>query len=386
MTLVRRALLLVAGCLLAALAIREAVVLAFAGSRPELAAAAWPGHPAVALDRGLRTIGASVAAGRPPADTVTAELRAISRRDPLNPGPLLVEGTNAFAAGDLPRAEHLLDAASRLDPLAPAPRFLLAQLYFRQNRGADGLRQVSFLFDRLNGDAAPLVPALAQYAAQPGNAPRLKALLDAQPNVRSQVLALLADDPANLPSILRLAPTSGSAADMQWRERLLAALVGKQDYGRAYALWQRFGGVGSPARPGVFNPRFTPGGPPPPFNWRLVSSASGTAEPQTGGGLHLLYFGRDDAVLADQTLLLRPGRYALDFAVRGEPTGLVWALTCLPGTDRQDAPLAQKSFSFTIPATGCPAQRLELRGTMSDYPMTVDLNVSPVTLRQVSPS
>lgn len=381
MILVRRALLLAAGVLLAGLAIREAAVLAFVGPHPTLASAVWPNHPSVALDRGLRAIGQSVAAGRAPPPAVTSELRAISRRDPLNPGPLLVEGTNAFAAGDLPHAERLLTTASRLDPLAPAPRFLLAQLFFAQNRGAEGLGQVSFLFDRLNGDAAPLVPALAQFAGQPRNALQLKGLLDAQPSVRAQVLTLLAEDPANLPTILRLAPRVATKDDLPWRQRLLASLVDKGQFARAYALWQSFGGVREPAASGIYNPRFLAGGPLPPFNWRLSSSPSGTAEPKPGGGLHILYFGREDTSLADQLLLLKPGRYRLDFAVQGEAPGLLWILTCLPGIDRQEAPLAQKSFTFTVPPTNCPAQRLELRGAMGDYPMTLDLTLSPVILR-----
>ena len=108
-------------------ALRVAAVLAFAQSRPELAAAFWPTHPSVQLTVGLQTIGSSVAAGHAPSPAVTAQLRAVASRDPLNPGPLLVEGTNAFAAGDLARAEPLLLAASRLDPLAPAPRHAMPQ-------------------------------------------------------------------------------------------------------------------------------------------------------------------------------------------------------------------------------------------------------------------
>ncbi|URD61691.1 hypothetical protein M8312_04045 [Sphingomonas sp. KRR8] len=380
MTVLRRALVIIAGLLLAGLAIRVAAVLGFAQTRPELAASIWPKHPAVRLSAGMQAIGETVAAGRAPSAMVTAELRAVARRDPLNPGPLLVEGTRAFAAGDLPKADRLLKEASRLDPLAPAPRFLLAQLYFRQNRAEAGLAEVGFLFERLNGDAAPLVPALAQYAAQPGAAIRLKPVLDRRPVVRGQVLSLMADNPANLPSILQLAPHQGGDADVEWRQRLLSSLVDHRDYARAYALWQQFGNVASSPRAAIYNPRFLVGGAPPPFNWRLSSSPAGTAEPQAGGGLHLLYFGRDDTVLADQILLLPAGHYRLSHSLRGEPTGLFWALTCLPGSTRQEAALTQNRFDFVIPAAGCAAQRLELRGTMGDYPMTVDVNLGPLVL------
>lgn len=378
----RRPVLVVAGLLVALLAVRVAAVLAFSSSRPGLAEAIWPTHPGVQLGAGLRAIRASAVAGQaPPADAIQ-QVRAVARRDPLNSGPLLVEGTSAFAAGDLPRAESLLRAASRLDPLAPAPRFLLADLYFRQGQAEPGLAQVGFLLERFNGNAAPLVPALALFAVQPGAAEKLRPLLARQPIVRDQLLALLADNPEDLPTILAIAPRT-QAPGAEWQQRLLASLVAKADYGRAHALWRRFGRV--TAEPGgLFNPRFLAGGPSPPFNWRLTSGAAGTAEAQSGGGLHLLYFGRDEAVLADQLLLLPPGSYSLSFTVRGEPTGLAWSLTCLPGTARQEAPLSQGRLEFFVPPSGCPAQRLELRGAMADYPRTVDLILSPVALTRRS--
>jgi tetratricopeptide (TPR) repeat protein len=377
----RRSILIAAGLLVGVLAIRVAAVLAFQSSRPELARAIWPNHPGVQLSASLDAIGASAVAGHAPAPDVLEKVRAVARRDPLNPGPLLVEGTNAFAAGDLARAESLLLAASRLDPLAPASRFLLADLYFRQNRADPGLAQVGFLLERLNGNAAPLVPALAQFATQPGAAAKLRPVLARQPVVRGQVLALLADDPEHLPAILAIAPRREAPADAEWQQRLLSALVTRQDYAHAHALWRRFANVA--AEPGrLFNPEFRAGGPPPPFNWRLTSGPAGTAEARSGGGLHLLYFGREDAVLADQLLLLPPGRYSLKFRVAGEPTGLGWALTCLPGTRRQDAILSQGRFDFVVPSSGCPAQRLELRGATSDNPRLIDVVLSPVSLNR----
>ena len=382
MTALRRVLVGSAALVLALLAVRVAAVLAFTAPRPDLAAAWWPSHPSVVLDRGLRTIGAGAATGRAPDPALTAGLRSLVARDPLNPGPLLVEGTDAFARGDLSRGERLLSRASQLDPLGPAPRFLLAQLYLRQGRAAEALGEIGFLFERLQGDAAPLVPALAQYAAQPGAAAQLKPVLDRQPTVRGQVLSLLADDPANLPTILALAPAQGGANETEWREHLLSALVRRGEFTRADAVWRRFAGLGPTNRPALFNPGFAAGGPPPPFNWRLTSSAAGTAEPRSGGGLHLLHFGREEVVLADQLLLLPAGRYRLDFAVSGTPTGLSWSLTCVPGTARQEAELIRQRFAFVVPAQGCPAQRLELRGAIGDTPGTVDVTLGPVTLRR----
>jgi hypothetical protein len=193
------------------------------------------------------------------------------------------------------------------------------------------------------------------------------------------VLALLADTPENLPAICAIAPADEARGTAEWQQRLLSALVAGQDHARAHALWRRFAHVDTEPG-GLFNARFLAGGPPPPFNWRLNTGPAGTAEARTGGGLHLLYFGRDDVALADQLLLLRPGRYRLSFRVQGEPTGLGWGLTCHPGTRVQNAPLSQGHFDFEVPSSDCPAQRLELRGVAGDYSLTVDLVLSPVTL------
>lgn len=377
----RRIVLVGSGLLLAALAIRVAAVLAFAQLQPERVARVWPNHPTVVLAAGLRDIGSLVAAGRVPPVELTARLRAIARRDPLNPEPLLVEGTRAFATGDVARAEAALLAASRLDPIAPAPRFLLADLYFRQGRGDAGLAQVGFLFERLNGDAAPLVPALAQFAAQPGGASRLAPMLAHQPLIRDRVLSLLANDPANLPAIRQIAPRSGPGEPpAEWQGRVLAAMIGKGEYVRALGLWRDLAGLKGAPQPSLFNPRFAAGGPSPPFNWALSSSSAGVAEPQPGGGLHLLYFGRDETVLATQVLLLAPGHYQLNYRATGVTTGLSWGLICLPGTAREDAVLDGRPFTFSVPASGCPAQRLELRGTLGDYPVTADTVLTPLVL------
>jgi hypothetical protein len=125
----------------------------------------------------------------------------------------------------------------------------------------------------------------------------------------------------------------------------------------------------------VFNPRFLPGGPPPPFNWRFTSGGGGVAEPQPGGGLRVLYYGREDVVLAQQLLMLAPGRYQLRQDVATPAANLHWTLTCLPGGTRLDAVDAP----ITVPPA-CTAQRLELRGTMPETSATTDVLIRSVTL------
>jgi hypothetical protein len=123
----------------------------------------------------------------------------------------------------------------------------------------------------------------------------------------------------------------------------------------------------------VFNPRFRPGGPPPPFNWRYSSGSAGVAEPQTGGGLRVLHYGREDAVLVEQLLLLGPGRHRLRQNADGPTPNLQWSLSCLPSGGTQDGP------DFTVSAS-CPAQQLQMRGTGADTAATTDVLIRSVTL------
>ena len=368
-------MLLVAAALAGLLAVRVAAVAAFVERRPELAAAIWPDHPAVVMARGMAEIGDAAASGRQPSPEVTGRLRDVATRDPLSAGAPLVAGAEAFASGDLRSAERLLSLAVARDPYAPAPRFLLTDLYLRQGRGKEGFDQLSTLVRRLGPSASPLVPALAQFARQPGGPERLEPLLGSSPELRDQLLDLLAADPANLPAILQLAgPATNSTPE--WQAKLLAAMVAAGDYRRAYDLWQRLNGI-SPLDTLIFNPRFLASGPPPPFNWRLTSGSAGLAEAQPGGGLRVLYYGREDANLAEQLLLLAPGRYRLRQDASGPAINLGWSVVCLPSGKRQDA------TEFALPAN-CPAQRLELRGTLAETAATTDLLIRSLSLSPVS--
>ncbi|MCW3797078.1 hypothetical protein OMW55_04565 [Sphingomonas sp. BN140010] len=376
--MIRRAGLVVATLAAAVLAIREATVDAFSEQRPELAAKLWANHPKVVAARGMAAIGAAAAVGKPPPPAVTTAIRSIIRRDPLNAAPLLVAGTEAFATGQVGRAERLLLASGERDPFAPAPRFLLTDLYLRQGRASEGMRQLDYLLRRVGPNATALLPSLVRFAHLPGGADQLRPLVAGQPELREPLLELLAADPVNLPAILALAGPRKRGAAPQWQATLLASMVERQDYQSAHRLWLRLGGTEAGGESRLFNPHFLPGGPPPPFNWRLGSGSGGVAEAQPGGGLHLLYYGRENMVLAEQLLLLAPGKYRLRQEWAGEVANLSWALVCLPaGTTQQGAAEAEPRFTVTA---GCAAQRLELRGTVADSSSTTDAIIRQVRL------
>src|SRR5205085_11690976 len=106
--------------------------------------------------------------------------------------------------------------------------------------------------------------------------------------------------------------------------------------------------------------------------WTLLSDSRGFAEADGNGGLHVLYYGRDNADLASQTLMLAPGQYRLSMRVAGNPDGMLkWSITCVPGG--KEATAVDLGNSGNTLASGivtigpdCPVQRLDLKGTALD--------------------
>jgi hypothetical protein len=127
-------------------------------------------------------------------------------------------------------------------------------------------------------------------------------------------------------------------------------------------------------------------GPPAPFNWSLTSSNVGFAERRGGGGLNVMFHGREDGVLASQLLLLPPGRYRL--TVQGAGLGahaesLAWTVVCANGNAVIASATLPETVRSGLPLTvgpSCPAQYLRLAGTASDMPQAADATIGAVRL------
>jgi hypothetical protein len=333
-------------------------------------------------------VGHAAAGGRLPSPEVMSELKRLSRLNPLNPQPYLVEAAIAQKQGDLKRAEALLVEARRLSPRSPAARYLLAEIALRDGRVSEGLEELAVLSRLIRGSAMELIPALAQFAKTPGAAEELDKVLKSNPALREPLLGALAADPANEALILKLAGPHHLLADGKppaWQARLLEAMIAKQSYERAHALWRRLSGIGDGARPLLFNGEFRRLPAPPPFNWTFSSSGAGFAEPGNGS-MRVLHYGRDNAALASQLLLLAPGRYRFAATVSGAPApgALTWVLTCANSRTSlaQQGLEARAPLEFQVPAD-CSAQLLELRGLLQDMPKESDVRVGPARITRV---
>ena len=353
----------------------------------------FPGHADALVDGAMREIGASAAkGGTMPVSAHQAILRA-ARKAPLAPEPFLVEGTIAQIGGDGPRAETLFLAARMRDPRAPAARYFLADHYLRTNRIAAGLTETAALARLSEKASEPLAPALAAYARTPGAVPQLRQFFRDSPVNGGRTLNILAQDPANAELVLALAsplPLRQSPPP-NWSTSLVNSLVTAGNHAAAEDVWRRINGIRD--RGLLYDPQFRDRSAGPPFNWQLAAGSAGVAEASGGGGLSVIYYGREEVSLASQLLRLPPGAYRLAMRVEAptSASGLAWIIGCAVGTKQQllrlPLNIARKgrlSGNFAVPAGDCAVQWIEFRGFSGESSGTTQVTISDLRLDRVA--
>lgn len=377
-----RALAALVGMLLLGwLVIRFSAVNALLELSPDAAAMLSPDHPDVRLDAAFETLQLT---GGPDAEVRDGALAAF-RRAPLSEVPMLIAARAAIAAGDEAQADRLIALAGRRNPRSRYALLLRLDQHIRLGRPAEAAAAMAVL-TRSFPDARPLLTAqLARMAASPDTRDAVRRTMASDPQLRAGVLEQLARqgaDPATILALAGDAPAGGAAGETpDWQRLLLDSMVARGEVRAAHEAWQRLTGADPAGRAGGVYDRDFAGLPgPPPFNWKLETSGDGFAE-RTNGALHVEYYGRRDAGLASQLLLLPPGRYRLSFTAEGEAEGgdsgrLAWTISCHPGNRRLTAILiAGVDFSagriagdFTVPDSGCPGQWLRLVGNSAEFP------------------
>jgi hypothetical protein len=369
--------------------VRTAFVSAYAEDDPLKAAAVWPSHPDVLFKTALEDISRAAAAGQPAPKARIDAIYAAAADAPLAPEPFLVRGVEAQLAGDQKLAGQAFEEARRLNPRSRAAHYFLADHYLRTNQPDAGLAELARLTRLVPNGIAAVAPYYASYAKAPGGGPRVKAMLASHPEFEDDVMAVLARDAANADLVLSLAGPRGEAKanPPAWYGQLVQSLVGAGQYAKARQVWAKLSGVQGVVGQTLFDPQFSGKKAPPPFNWSLLSTASGLAEGQGGGRLHVIYYGRDNATLASQTITLAPGSYRLGFQVEGggqDPSSLSWKISCLPTKQvilAMALPAAGRPASGQLGVPGnCPAQLVELIGTSPEFPQTVDVTIKGLSL------
>jgi hypothetical protein len=367
--------------------VRSAVVAAYAESNLERAERVWPDHPSVQSARAMLEVAEAAAQGRSVDQSTLALTEEVARSEPLAPEPFLIAGAVAQRSGDMRKAERLLLAARQRDPRGPAARFLLAGQYISQGRIREGVPEAAVLGRLVPGSGRPLAQAFARYIETAGVPGAMGEILRTNPELSDNILSELAGNAANADLLLKIAamaPERKSRPAPAWQTRLINKLVQTRDYTRARQVWARLGGRTADPSETIHDPRFEGSSAPRPFNWTITDEGA-VIEPQSGG-LHVLYFGRDDVTLAAQLLVLRPGRYRLRMKVTGQvakPEAVRWNIACLPGKSAiLDRPLGTGNldFAFDVPARSCGAQQLALTGRADESARSSDFIISNLSL------
>lgn len=313
-------------------------------------------------------------------------LLAASAGAPLAPEPFLVRGVQAQLSGNGQLAMRSFLAARQRNPRAVAARYFLADLYLKAGMTGPGLGEISALARLVPQSLPTVAPYLAAYAKTASAAPLVKAMLDGQPQLEPVLLNELAADAANAKLIGYLWSGRGGEVARPWQSRLVNGLVDAGRFSEARTAWARFTGI-SADQDRIYDPEFQAQAPPP-FGWLLASGASGIADPQADG-LHILYYGRDDLVLASQLMTLSPGSYRLTMQVKASlpvSNSLSWTIHCLPSSSLIAAiPLERSGAAVApvdVPASGCAAQRIELVGTAREFPQQAEVLISRLRLER----
>jgi len=368
----RRLLLAAMAALLAVQIVRNSLVAEFAVTSPDIASHVWPGHPRSEIALGMAQIAQSARERKPTPPSAFELMNDAARKAPLAPEPFLVRGIRAQLAGEVHLATKAFAAATVRDPRSLPAHYFLADTLFRAGDTGRALAQMGILARLAPGGAKSLAPYLATYAKDRAKWPQLRQLFKSEPQVGEAAFAALASDPANADTVLAFARGVELGPDSAWLPTLLNSLVVSGQYARAHQIWARV----SPTRgaPGqfVYDGHFAQPTAPPPFNWILLSSGVGIAERAPKGGLHVIFYGNQDGLLARQLLVLPPGTYRSSMALDGKPVdahALTWSLRC----EGSQAPIAairldvaaSRAWVFEVPSA-CPAQWLELSGVSSD--------------------
>lgn len=371
---------------------RNAFVAAFADTNLDRAERLWAGHPSVLSARAMIEVGQAAARARPLGSGTHALVNDVALAEPLAPQPFLIAGAEAQRNGDIRKAKRLLLSARHRDPREPAARFLLAEQYISEGRLPEGVSEAAVLGRLLPESREPLAQAFARYIQTTGISRGMDAILRSNPELAEGILNNLAANPANADLLLNIAasiPPRAVGPAPGWKARLVNELVQDGEYTRARQVWAKLAGGTADASAGIYDPRFQGSPAPPPFNWTLATQGA-VIEPQAGG-LHILYFGRDDLTLASQLLVLRPGRYGLQLKVSGQvadPQTLRWKISCASAKNIiLDQPLGRGRLeaAFSVPSKECGAQQFELVARAVESARSSDFLVSDLKLEVAGP-
>lgn len=378
--------ILAVAALLAGLAVRNA---AQALLRPAGEVLLWPGDGAalaVAAQRRVAVTGEVDAPAR-------ALLRAALVRAPLLAEPLALAARDAAARADTARAERLMLAARARDPRLLPVRMWLLDRYARTGRLDAALMEAGVVARIAPGTQPQLIDMMGVLATQPAGQAALTRALARQPAWRTAFFLTVSrglSNPAILLAMQRAAPPPDGNAASAERRAVYEAMIATGDGARARADWARRlpGGAGAMGTI-VYDGGFAGLPGEAPFNWSLTDARGGVAR-RVAGGLALEASGARPVMLADQVVVLAPGRYRLSATARrtgaANDSALEVQLQCIDSGDMArmtiDAMGARpigRALSLAI-GDACPVARVRLVAQPGDTGAALRALVSSVAI------
>jgi len=313
-------------------------------------------------------------------------------RTPLDPAAQTYLGLAAQAKGDVAVARSLMNLAVRSDGRTLRPRIWLIDQSIRRRDFGKAIEHLDRLIMTNPARRQVTVRAMSLMVRDPASHAPLAKMLATNPSWRQEFLYELNQQGVSTDAIFGLTAHNSAQAEVIFEQSsLLQTLLKNHEYERAYLAWINFlpqsalKQVGSIYDSGFAN---LPG--PAPFNWQLISGPDGSAEFSRPKGLTVSYLGTTQTVLAQQTLLLPPGRYRFSAVASGrdEYNQLVWTITCASGSEPVQttrltnlaATRRKYSTVFEIPGAGCEAQQLALAGSPGEFPKTADATIETVLI------
>ncbi len=314
-------------------------------------------------------------------DHAAALARRALEHGPLDATALRILALDAERRGDDATATRIMDVVGRRTHRDTLAQAWMMNRDFDQGRFTSGLAHADSILQRSPEWGATLYPLMVAAFENPQARAALLAFLSKGQEWRRPFLADLASDAMDLEALKTLflslnsgpAPLTGEESGL-----LIARLINDQRYGEAQTIWRRLLPAPAPVGQGlVYDGGFAGAPGDPPFNWGLASDASAIAEigqaPDGVAALYLRFPAAEPTPLAEQMLVLPPGRYAFSgralYDEARRPEKLNWRLQCIDGPvislatpSPFDDVKGWRAFSvaFEVPAQGCAGQWLQL--------------------------
>lgn len=367
------------------------------------------GEPSLALALGLPSVQPlyrlseqAALAKTLPSPASLALARDAAQRDPLTGDPYFLHGAARRLAGDPRAAARLVDLAVHRDPRFIPAWFWRIGFAAEHRKVADATDAAVRVIEISPDSREQTIPLVVRLTLSPASWPRIRRALATPTGATwresyfNQLVAAGVEPSIVFSAIDVVRETSGKPPGAREQEALLASMVQKGDFERAYTAWLGWLPPESLSKVAyLYDGRFSGAPGAKPFNWILTSSGDGAAVIDKQHGLRIDYTANQPVQLARQIILMTPGRYRMtSVSLLDQPMSqdaevpLLWQVICLPkrqaiATVRlPDATSAKgAAIVFDVPP-GCAAQQLSLEGLGMEFPIRVGGYVRSVEIEK----